>query len=142
MRRSPVFFARMPVLIAFLGVVLASGAVRSEPVVPAADTVERALLDGLKLIRDGKFDAWVSQWCSTKELCFTEKSVDSLKKYNLPTIQRLAARCIRGAGDALVVTRTVVNESGTKLFVECDPEAQPRPFTLVKEGKGWRFKAL
>jgi hypothetical protein len=141
MQRLP-SLAGLPIVAAFLAVVLASGAVRSDPVVPAADTAERALLDGLKLIRDGKFDAWVSQWCSTKELCFTEKSIDSLKKYNLPVIQRLAPRCIRGTGDALEITRTVVDDKGTKVFVACDPDAQPRPFTLVKEGKGWRFKAL
>lgn len=134
--------AGLPILAAFLAVVLSSGPVRSDPVVPAADTAERAVLDGLKLIRDGQFDAWVSQWCSTRELCFTEKSVDSLKKYNLPVIQRLAARCIRGTGDALEITRTVVDDKGTKVFVACDPDAQPRPFTLVKEAKGWRFKAL
>ncbi len=132
----------IPCIAALLAVFLLAAPAGAEPTVPADGTAERALLDGLKLIRDGKFDAWISQFCSTNDLCYTDHSIKSLKKYNLPTIQRLADQCIKGTGDALDVTRTVVKDKDTKVFIQCGPQAQPRPFTMVKEPKGWRFKVL
>lgn len=129
-------------VVAFLALSLAAVPVLADPVVPAAGSAERALIDGLKLVRDGQFDAWVSQWCSKSQLCYTDKSVQSLKKYNLPTVAKYAGQCIKGAGDALDVSRTVPNGDEVKIFVTCDPDVSPRPFTLVKEAKGWRFKTL
>ena len=128
--------------VAALALSLAAAPAVAYPVVPAAGSAERALIDGLKLIRDGEFDAWATQWCSKAQLCFTGKSIDSLKKYNLPTVRKYAGQCIKGAGDALDVARTVVNGDETKIFITCDPGVSPRPFTLVKEPKGWRFKTL
>ena len=141
MRRSRMRFP-ITAFAVVLALSLAAAPVAADPVVPAAGSAERALIDGLKLIRDGQFDAWATQWCSKAQLCFTGKSVDSLKKYNLPTVRKYAGQCIKGAGDALDVSRTLVNGDEVKIFVTCDPDVSPRPFTLVKESKGWRFKTL
>lgn len=102
-----------------------------------------AVLDGLKLVRDGKFDAWVDKWCSKKQLCYNDKSISSLKRYNLKALKRVAPQCIKDGG-SLVVTRVVgdpAKDEALKIFVLCNPKGMPRPFHLVKE-KGWKFKRI
>ena len=111
---------------------------------PAAGTHLHALLEGLKLVRDGRFDDWVGTWCSTSELCFNPTSIASLKKYNLPAMQRVAPQCLKGAGETLEVTRIDGDPAGTlpiKVFLRCDPAGMPRPFELVNQS-GWKFKKI
>ena len=121
-----------------------ASAVDGKTIKPKAGTPHHALLDGLKLIRDSKFDAWIERYCHTEDLCFSETSKRSLRKYNLPAIHRLASHCIKG-GDALKITRTdgdPAKDDQVKLFVECNPKGMPRPFTLKRQGKAWKFKKL
>ncbi|MBP7585628.1 MAG: hypothetical protein KBA61_16410 [Spirochaetes bacterium] len=103
-----------------------------------------ALIEGLKLIKNGQFDKWVSTWCSKTELCYNNNSVQSLKRYNLPVQQRRAGQCLKGNGASIQVTRTDGNpakDSQVKIFILCEPKGMPRPYTLIKDN-GWKFKSI
>ena len=101
-----------------------------------------ALTEGMKLIRDNQWDAWIKNSCSPSKLCFNDNSKKSLKTYNLPAVQRRSKACLK-AGDKVVVTRT--DETGPdelKLFIQCEETAMPVPFRLGKEGGKWLFRSL
>lgn len=132
-------------LLAFSLVAAVAGAAVADETVkgPAKDSPHYAIIEGLKLIKAGDFDEWVDTWCSKKELCFTDQSVASLKKYNLPTLQRLAPKCLK-EGDAILVTRTdgdPASDDALTIYIQCDPKGMPRPFHLLKED-GWKFKRI
>ncbi len=110
---------------------------------PAASTPEAALVDSLKLLRDGKFDAWITKYCSKSKLCLNDNALASLKRYNLPAKQRRAAACLRDNGAAVEVNRVDdLSPSEKKIFLHCEPTAMPVPFFLVKEGDSWLFSSI
>lgn len=127
-----------------LGLVLAGGSASAELVKsPAAGTMEFALLDGIKLIKAGKFDDWVSKYCSKDKACITSNSVASYKRYNLPAKQRRAPACMRENETALDITKVEDQSDGSKkVFVKCNEDGMPLPFYLIKEGDTWRFAAI
>jgi hypothetical protein len=134
-------------LIASMLVLLMAASVLAETTViknPSPGTVYHALLEGLKLIKDKKYDDWIGTWCSTQELCFNATSIASLKKYSLPAIQRIAPYCLKDNATSLQVTRVdgdPAKDSQVKVFIICNPQGMPKPFTLIKEN-GWKFKSL
>jgi hypothetical protein len=110
---------------------------------PGAATPEGALVGGLSLLRDGKFDDWIKGFCSKAKLCLNENSLTSLKRYNLPAKQRRAAACLREGGAAVEVNRVDdLSPTEKKLFINCEPTAMPVPFFLVKEGDRWLFSNI
>lgn len=127
-----------------LGIVLAGGSASAELVKnPAAGSMEAALLDGLKLIKDGKFDDWVSKFCSKEKACFNSNSINSFKRFNLPAKQRRAPSCLRENGTALDIKNVEDQGDGSKkVFVNCEATAMAVPFYLVKEGDAWHFTAI
>lgn len=111
-------------------------------VAPEAGSPEAALLAGLELIKAGKFDQWVDTLCHKEDLCYNDNSVASVKKYNLPAMQRLAPKCLKDGGK-LEVTKVDDKGDGYKvIFAVCDPKGMPRPFHLKLAGKDWKFKKI
>ncbi|MFO0744351.1 MAG: hypothetical protein U1F43_01585 [Myxococcota bacterium] len=109
---------------------------------PALDTPQAAIIEGMKLIKDGKFDDWISKWCSKEKKCLNDQANSALKRYNLPAKQRRAAACIKD-GDTIEVTRTdKISETELKIFVQCEPTAMPIPFWMIKEGSAWHFSNI
>jgi hypothetical protein len=134
---------RLVIALAILAL-LVTGSALAEPTAPAAGTPEATILAGLKLIRDGKFDAWMAQHCHQGDLCHNNNARKSLKKYNLPAMQRVAPDCIK-AGDKLEITRVDGNpatDEQVKVFALCNPKGMPRPFTMKKEGSAWKFRKI
>ena len=127
-----------------LGFVLAGGSASAELVKnPAAGSINAALLDGLKLIKAGKFDDWVSKFCSKEKACFNGNSISSYKRYNLPAKMRRAPACLRDNDTAIDIKYTEdINENEKKVFVNCEATAMPLPFYLIKEGNDWHFSQI
>jgi len=113
----------------------------SKPEVPKAGTPEAAVLGGLVLLAKGDHDAWLSKYCHTEDLCFTESAIKSLKRYNLPAITRLAPSCIK-AGNKLLITRRKPEGDATRIFVKCKEKGMPRGFLMKKQGADWKFKRI
>ncbi len=136
-----------PLLIALLLLLVAAvpaSAQKGKDVKPADGSVHEAILKGLELIRDGKFDAWIDRYCHKGDLCFNDNSKAGLKRYNLPAMKRQAAHCIKDGG-VLRVTRTdgdPAKVDEVKIFAVCNPKGMPRPFTMKKEDKSWKFKKI
>jgi len=112
---------------------------------PQTATHEKTLVEGLKLIRDNKWDDWMQRHCSTNKLCLNDNSKKSLKTYNLPALQRRINRGCLKSGDTIKVVRTDGNPASDtvlKIFIECETTAMPVPFHLVKEGDKWTFSKI
>lgn len=107
---------------------------------PAPGTMESTLLEGLKLIRDGKFDDWVSKYCGKRTLCWNNAKIAEYKRYNLPASKRIVGACLREDGHAIDIDRVEPQDDGSKkVFIKCRPDASPRPYYLEKEGEKWVF---
>lgn len=105
---------------------------------PKADTAYGSILNGIKLIQKGSFDAWIDGFCHEKELCYNDAATSALKKYNLPALHRLAEHCLKDKGTTLHVTKDEDKAGGgKKIFIKCHDKGMPRPFHLKKEGKKW-----
>jgi hypothetical protein len=129
--------------LAALGLTLSLGSLASARAEPAPASPEATLVEGLTLLRDGKFDPWIAKLCSKAKLCINDNAVASLKRYNLPAKQRRAAACLRDNGAAVEVNRTDdLSATERKIFLNCEPTAMPVPFHLVKEGEAWRFSQI
>jgi len=134
---------RAPLALVLLAAVVGTAVAADTVKAPAEDSPHYAIIEGLKLIKAGDFDKWMDRWCSEKELCFTDQAKDSLKRYNLPTLQRLAPDCLK-EGDAIEVTRTdgdPAKDAEVSIFIQCKAGGMPRPFHLIKED-GWKFKRI
>ena len=104
---------------------------------PKKASMYGALLYGIRLISQGKFDEWVDSYCHPTQ-CTTEKAVGFLKKMNLPALRRSHAKhCLRGKKKmSLKVTRIDKLPDGSrKIFVRCNPKGSPYPFRLMKDAK-------
>ncbi len=112
---------------------------------PAKGSPYYAIIEGLKLIEAEHFNAWMTEWCSTSELCLNDRTRNSLKKYNLPAMKRMAPHCLKGRDDELHVTRTdgdPAKDTSVKVFIKCKEGGMPRPMWLKKEDGGWRFEKI
>jgi hypothetical protein len=112
---------------------------------PPENSPYYTLIESLKLIKAEAYDDWISKWCSKNELCFNETSIASLKKYNLPAINRLAPDCLKGeAKDYIIVTRIdgdPEKDAKLQIFIQCKAEGMPKPFRLINES-GWKIYGL
>jgi hypothetical protein len=112
-------------------------------VTPTAGTPEHVILEGLKLIADGKFNRWVKRYCHRGKLCLTSQAIKSLKEFNLKAARKLVPHCLRGdARDKLRITRREEKGRELKLFLACRADGMPRPFTLEREGEVWKFRRI
>lgn len=121
----------------------AGAAALAKPVTPEAGTVYETLYKGLELVAEGKFDAFIKDFCSKEKLCSTDQAISSLKKYNLPAAQRQAPKCLHDG--KLEVTRVqgeIDSDDEVKIFIQCDKRGMPRPYTMVKESGKWFFKNI
>jgi len=109
---------------------------------PAVSTPESVLLEGLKLIRDNKWDEWMGKHCSKAKLCLNENSKKSLKTYNLPAIQRRSKNCVKADGTIKVTRTDEISDTEKKIFVQCEETAMPVPFRLGLENGKWNFLSL
>ena len=105
-------------------------------------SAESTLHEGLKLIRDNKWDDWLGKLCSPSKLCLNDNSKKSLKTYNLPATQRRAKNCVKGDGTIKITRTDEISSEEKKLFVECETTAMPVPFRLGLEGGKWYFRSL
>lgn len=105
---------------------------------PAADSVHAAILGGLRLVKKGDFDGWVNTYCDKANLCYNSNAIRTLKKYNLPELQRRSSNCLKDGGKSIFVTKEQEKPGGgVKLFLQCNPKGMPRPFHLLKTGTKW-----
>jgi hypothetical protein len=138
-------FPTMALALIAVFMILAPSEARAQPAdeLPP-DSPQYAIREGLKLIRDGKFSDWMTRWCSPTELCTTDIQRKSLKKFNLPAMQRLAPDCLKGEGNTVQVTKIEgdpVKDKSVKIFIQCNPKGSPRPFHMIRED-GWKFMKL
>ena len=107
-------------------------------------TIYATIVDGLELIRDKKFEPFLDRYCHTEDLCFNENAKNSLRRYNLPAVSRLAAKCLKDARTLLVTRQDgdPKTDDTIKVFVVCDPRGMPRPFTVKKQDGKWKFKKI
>ncbi|MGB0591461.1 MAG: hypothetical protein ACPGU1_17445 [Myxococcota bacterium] len=112
-------------------------------ITPLKGTPEFVVLEGLKLIADGKFNRWVKRYCHKAKLCLTPMAVKSLKEFNLKAARKLVPHCLRGKARAkLHITRREEVGNELKLFLACHADGMPRPFTLEREGGAWKFRRI
>jgi hypothetical protein len=112
-------------------------------VTPKAGTPEHILLEGLRLIADGKFNRWITRYCHKSKLCLTPIAIKSLKEFNLKAARKVVPHCLRGeARDKLLITRREEVGSKLKLFLKCHADGLPRPFTLEREDGVWKFRRI
>jgi len=110
---------------------------------PEAGSPEWIILDGLRMIVDGKFDQWIKRYCHTGKLCRTPQATKSVKRYNLAAAHKLVGYCLKGEKkDKLKITRRVEQGEELKLFLECNVNGMPRPFTLQRDGGAWKFRRI
>ena len=129
-------------LIALSSTFILGGVAFAEKADPPAPSATTTLVEGLKLIRDNKFDDWIAKHCSPTKLCLNDNSKRSLKTYNLPAMQRRSKHCLK-AGDTVTITRTdEISADEVKVFVQCEETAMPVPFRLGKENGRWYFLGL
>ena len=105
------------------------------------EAAKAVLVEGLKLIKDGKFDEWISDYCA-KTYCTTKQAKKSIKHYNLTAMKRIVGKCL-GTDNVLNVTKVKDKKDGSKkIFVQCHPQGMPKPFHMVKTDAGWRFNKI
>jgi hypothetical protein len=105
-------------------------------------TAEQTLLEGLKLIRDGKVDEWISKFCSPDKLCVNDNSKKSLKTYNAPAMGRRAKHCVKEDGTIKISRTDEISPDEFKFFVDCEKTAMAVPFRLGKFNGKWYFNSL
>ena len=84
-------------------------------------TVAYAVRESLLLLREGKMDAWVADWCHS-DACGAPNAVESLKTFGLQRAVGNAAECLHG-DDARVQVLTTEGdpaaEGPVKVFIRC-----------------------
>ena len=99
---------------------------------------EEAVRESILLMKDGKADAWMSQWCTPKR-CETSRQKDDLKKYMLKQAQLKSHNCLHGDDQAIRI-KSVNGDPKTdaklSIFLECTHTQHTPPAVLEKvEGK-------
>ncbi len=100
---------------------------------PKATSLYGRILGGLLLIKNGKYEDWIDDYCHPEQ-CPTITAKKAMRKYNLPVMQKRAVHCVRGKKqNKLRVTKVVKNKDGSrKVFIKCHEKGSPYPFTLKK----------
>ncbi len=119
---------------------LIAGSSLAEKQTPAPGSVFEVLHKGLVLLKDGKYDDWMTQYCHPEDLCYNDKARESLKKYNLPAKKRLAPACLKGKQlDVVRIDGDPLTEPVTRIYLQCDPKSEPKKFYMRKYKDQWKF---
>ena len=113
---------------------------------PAKGSPHEAIIQGLKLVKSGDYDKWVEGWCHKAKLCTSDHAIRSVSDFNLKALNKKLneGECLSGKDDTITVTRTdgKAEDGKMKIFIRCSETSSPRPFSLEKEGGGWRFTKI
>jgi len=63
---------------------------------PDPESPQFALIDGLKLVRDGHYELFITQWCHPGLLCATPDAFMQLQRNVLPGLRPKIDSCISG----------------------------------------------
>jgi hypothetical protein len=112
---------------------------------PADGTPEAAIRTSLQLIRDGKLDQWITDWCSPTT-CRNTDTIESMKRYGLARAQGNAALCLHGLQEDIQVTRVkgdpAVDGKPVTIWIQCEEGRMPAPATLVHADGKWTFTSF
>ncbi len=118
---------------------------------PAADSVEGVVITSLKMIRDGKFDAWMDTHCHPSH-CALDKTQPhyeanraSMKNYNLTASSKSAGHCLHDEGKSIIVTRQdgdPATDAKVTVYIFCGEKRMPTPSTLEKDGDSWKVSSF
>lgn len=105
---------------------------------PAKGTIEHQIIESLKMIRDGQFDAWRKAHCYPAR-CDTDIAWEQIKNFNLETSKKTAKFCLH-EGDSIWVTKreeNAKNPNVVKVFISCGETRMPVPSTHEKLKDKW-----
>ena len=109
----------------------------------ATKSVEAQVVDSLKLIRDGKFDAWRTTHCHPERCDTKSPAWEQMKNFNLKTSQKTAGNCLRGDSEIWVVKKQVIEpDKKIKLFVFCGETSMPSPSFHEKVNGKWTVQSF
>lgn len=114
---------------------------------PAAGSPEEAVLESLKLMRDGKADEWMSKWCQPGH-CDTEGQKEDLRAHMLKQAMMSSKNCLYkdAAGlDGIKIKRVSgdpAKDTAIKLYVECTHTQYPPPAALIKVDGAWKVTSI
>lgn len=114
---------------------------------PAAGSPEEAVLETLKLMRDGKADEWMAKWCQPGH-CDSEGQKEDLRAHMLKQAMLSSKNCLykdAAGADGIKVKRVAGNpatDSAIKLYVECTHTQYPPPAALVKVDGAWKVSSI
>ena len=113
--------------------------IQAEKVVnPEKGTIEYQIIESLKQIRDGQFEAWRKTNCYPAR-CDTDIAWEQIKNFNLETSKKTAKFCLH-EGDSIWVTSRKgdpATDKQVKVFISCGEGRMPVPSTHEKLKDKW-----
>lgn len=70
---------------------------------PDEETPERALLDAVRAVADGRFESFIAEFCHPGSLCVNPSALIRVQRDILPKIQAKLQRCLHGEQRSLEV---------------------------------------
>jgi hypothetical protein len=111
---------------------------------PAAGSVEESIKESLKLIRDGKLDAWVKGWCDPQR-CQTLSQIEDLKRYGLKRATTGAGKCLHGKEEGVDIVRwrgDPATDNMVTVYIQCEEGRMPVPSTHTKVDGKWKVSSF
>lgn len=111
---------------------------------PQAGSIEESVRESLKLIRDGKLDAWVRDWCDPQR-CQTPAQIEDLKRYGLKRALTGAGKCLHGKEEAVDVVRwrgDPATDHMVTVYIQCEEGRMPVPSTHTKVDGKWKVSSF
>ncbi len=136
----------MPNLRALILVVLAAVPLVAIAAAPAAGSPEEAIRESLLLLRDGKGEDFIRDWCAP-ERCPSDNAaaLDGFRENALASALKSAKTCLHGDTDEVIVKRTKGDpaaEGPVTVFIQCQDGRMPTPATVKKIDGKWRVSSL
>jgi hypothetical protein len=111
---------------------------------PETGTPEWAIRESLRLLRDGKPDEWIANFCDPTKC--TGDNTEELKTYDLHRATVNAPKCLHGDEEGILVTRMDGDpqvDATLKIFIQCEDSRMPVPATMKKRADGrWLFTSF
>jgi hypothetical protein len=111
---------------------------------PVAGSIEDSIRGSLRMIRDNKFDDWMTTWCDPLR-CSTEQQRDDLRRYGLVRAQKDAANCLHGKDDAIVIKRwrgDPTKDDTVTVYIGCEEGRLPVPSTHTRVDGKWKVASF
>jgi hypothetical protein len=105
---------------------------------PPEGSIEKQIIESLKLIRDGQFDKWMDTYCYPSR-CDSEIARAQMKNFNLSTAKKSVAKCLQ-ADDSIWVTSRKgdpAKDEIVKVFISCGENRMPAPSSHNKLKGKW-----